>query len=393
MSGPGRVRLKRRRSELPPDTLIVEPSSKRVQPDGVPVNARYVRQKVSGSPPSSDVSHEERPAVGASSSRKKDQAQSGDQDTSKDDQLLGRKRTFHLKLPDTSDTGSKKRKSGDDGLATFIEKKRRREGVNNIQEAPDRTAYASDKELHAPERHKRPGRGSALPSTPEGFPKPAPSGDIHSKGSHKGLESLADDMHQFALDELRRDPNAPPVAKPKLSATRSRELHRQRVTAMNGHAKQEDMMELDEDGDYVYDTYVLASAAEKCGDVALPHLDSAAELGNVGYLVIEAANEALWEAYMDGNESSGESNSDEEDENAEDFYGADYPEDELASDDELDRGAYGYRANAGSDDEQWDADTGTWSDDEHDRMMNPFTRKTPLPTKYAKYLGDEDDSD
>ena len=38
---------------------------------------------------------------------------------------------------------------------------------------------------------------------------------------------------------------------------------------------------------------------------------------------------------------------------AEDYYGADYPSDELASDDEHDRGAYAYRARRGSNDEQY----------------------------------------
>lgn len=47
---------------------------------------------------------------------------------------------------------------------------------------------------------------------------------------------------------------------------------------------------------------------------------------------------------------------------AEGYYGADYPEDEVASDDEYGRGAYGYRQ-AGSDDEQWGSDDGAWSDD------------------------------
>lgn len=43
---------------------------------------------------------------------------------------------------------------------------------------------------------------------------------------------------------------------------------------------------------------------------------------------------------------------------AEDYYGADYPEDE---DDDNDVDAYRYRKNA-SDDEEWDVGDTTWSD-------------------------------
>jgi hypothetical protein len=81
---------------------------------------------------------------------------------------------------------------------------------------------------------------------------------------------------------------------------------------------------------------------------------------------------------------------------AEDYYGADYPSDELATDDEFDRGgaAYGYRARRGSNDEQYDLDNDddeiTWSDEEDMRMMNPFAKKesgsSRVERQFAKYL-------
>ena len=49
---------------------------------------------------------------------------------------------------------------------------------------------------------------------------------------------------------------------------------------------------------------------------------------------------------------------------AEDFYGNDYPEDEVHSDDEFDRGAYNYR-NSASDSEEFGDDEPSWSDDEN----------------------------
>ena len=48
---------------------------------------------------------------------------------------------------------------------------------------------------------------------------------------------------------------------------------------------------------------------------------------------------------------------------AEDFHGNDYPEDEVESEDEHGRGAYGYRHRA-SDDEQFENDDSMWSDEE-----------------------------
>lgn len=48
---------------------------------------------------------------------------------------------------------------------------------------------------------------------------------------------------------------------------------------------------------------------------------------------------------------------------AEDFYGNDYPEDEVDSDDEYGRGAYQYRSHA-SDEEEFDEDRHNWSNDE-----------------------------
>lgn len=48
---------------------------------------------------------------------------------------------------------------------------------------------------------------------------------------------------------------------------------------------------------------------------------------------------------------------------AEDYYGNDYPEDEVGSDDEYGRGAYTYRK-YGSDDEDFDQGARTSSDEE-----------------------------
>lgn len=57
---------------------------------------------------------------------------------------------------------------------------------------------------------------------------------------------------------------------------------------------------------------------------------------------------------------------------AEDYYGNDYPEDEVDSDDEFGKGAYNYRR-GGSDDEDYDGEDPAWSDDDAD-LQHPWKR-------------------
>ena len=135
--------------------------------------------------------------------------------------------------------------------------------------------------------------------------------------------------------------------------------------------------------DFVYDTYVrykgsvLADCLDSdlCSDKPFQN----AQLDKVGLLVIEKEDEEAWEEYAEHIESDKEWDTDYEDENglskltfhgltwlgdsrltaaAEDYYGNDYPEDELESDDEYDRDAYKYLKNA-SDDEECDENSDT----------------------------------
>ncbi|KAI9864141.1 MAG: hypothetical protein M1813_003458 [Trichoglossum hirsutum] len=112
----------------------------------------------------------------------------------------------------------------------------------------------------------------------------------------------------------------------------------------------------DDEDNYVYDTYVR----EHCS--IAPKLDPNSDGARVGVLVISPEDREEWEAFADDDgESDKDFNSDEEDENAESFYGNDYPEDELDPDDELGCAAYEqFRNRNASDDEEY----GIWSGDE-----------------------------
>jgi hypothetical protein len=169
---------------------------------------------------------------------------------------------------------------------------------------------------------------------------------------------------------------------PKLTGQRSRALHQQRASqssSTTSRATDPDDASMDDDGDYVYDTYVIAPTSGLAAAQVDAHDDG---LGSVGYLIITEDDQAVWETYLEDGDISEEDASDEDDENAEDWYGADYPDDELAVDDEFDRNAYGYRGHGASDDEEWDQHT--FSDDEYERQMNPWRKKTPQ--QFAKYF-------
>ena len=219
-------------------------------------------------------------------------------------------------------------------------------------------------------------------------------------------------MHQFALEELAKTPKPQIKTKPKLPPSRSRALHEQQQSPAfpqrngAGNKDQDDDTAMDSDSEYVYDTYVLAPVPQPSNSNPIS-ADIPMETPtptNIGYLIITEADAPLWETYMHDLEGSDSEPTDEDDENAEDYYGADYPSDELATDDEFDRGgaAYGYRARRGSNDEQYnlndadeDEDEITWSDEEDMRMMNPFAaagaRKervgpSRVERQFAKYL-------
>lgn len=119
---------------------------------------------------------------------------------------------------------------------------------------------------------------------------------------------------------------------------------------------------------------------------------------DVGYLILPTNDEEssyFWGAsaplHHNASSSDDEGDADDDDDsNAEDYYAADYPEDEIDADDEMGVGEWRYRNRGVSDDEDdfadvppaWgnngggEDDGGAWSDSsiEADRSMNPWRR-------------------
>ncbi|GAB7339751.1 hypothetical protein MBLNU457_6313t1 [Dothideomycetes sp. NU457] len=287
-------------------------------------------------------------------------------------------RRFELSTP------SRKRNAETAGLMpTFVEKKRR--GPSSLENTTRAELHDISDEVSTP--LKRPGtktlrQDQSKNVTPSKL-TPAPS-----------LE-LADAMHQFALEEVaqeeaehkrvaaKRTVEKPRVIiQPKGSVRRLKDRQPQSaslisLTSVTGINNSID--EMSDDEDYVYDIYV------KHADILMTEDTTDPVTHSIGILVITEEDEEIWESYIEGEEEE-KFDTDDEDENAEDYYGADYPEDEVASDDEYNQGAYGYR-HGGSDDEQWDSETGTYSDEE-DAMKNPW-KKAP----WLRATKDEDDED
>lgn len=160
--------------------------------------------------------------------------------------------------------------------------------------------------------------------------------------------------------------------KPKLPTKRYRDRHPEEAKKPASPPPTDpDAMDIDKD--YVYDTYIR--------DVTMSDADNQ-PTGTVGVIVITDEDEELWETYwQDGSDSSEGYYTDDEDENAEDYYGADYPEDEVDRDDEFDIDPYQYNH---GDEEEWDAENEVWSDDEAELAKYPWKREFLAARKAAE---------
>nr|POE58979.1 hypothetical protein CFP56_24249 [Quercus suber] len=334
MSGPERLRLKRKVGDRPPDQLIVEETTPKKRSFTNSEHQRYVLR--SDVEPLNSITTPQGPVVrsGAHS----------------DVENSGARRTFRLSRTGTGSLASrKKRRARNDGLVVTVEE--RAVGQNDRMDV-DSVRFGDD---HGPppsttQPLKRPGRGSAVRP-------PQQRGDIHVQSTQTSarngveqpnVQSIANNLHQFALEELAKTDKPKMTSMPHLTGSQSRDLHRQRTAMAQTQTTPVPAADVDvamEDegsgGAYVYDTYVLVPSSETAADeYASGH--------NVGYIVITDDDAETWEMYMEDETSDKDWDSADEDENAERYHGADYPEDELASDDEDGRGAYGYRNHAGN---------------------------------------------
>lgn len=356
-AGPQVVCIKRKRTEQAPDALLLERPGKRVISEFGGI--QYVRQKDTKD---DGVVHRGGAEGGSSRTESVDKAGSNGGNHGAAAGIKDR-RTFHLKHPVLVDHGHKRSKRKHDGVATFVERNAKRMSLRAI---PDFKDAIPSKEYAFPEAPlKRPGRRAAvnIPQSGKDFPTNAHNTQVDN--------AVANSLHEFAQQVVATESKPHLIAVPKLPPHRSRELHRQSALRnVTKNVDQDGDADMEDEADYVYDTYILAPSSSD-GAVQANAYDS---LGNVGYLVITEEDQDVWETYLEDEPSDKDWNSDEEDENAEDWYGADYPDEELASDDEFGRNEHSFRTRGAADDEEWDEDTGNFSDEEYDRQMHPWKK-------------------
>lgn len=233
----------------------------------------------------------------------------------------------------------------------------------------------SSTEPQTPPRRKRPGASEAEKKwrAQNWRPKPELLANGHTNENDTVLikdtvfQSMLEELDEAEVAAMAHSAATGPKFKPRANVVR---LKDRGATPDLDHTNDSMVVDSADEHDYVYDTYILQEAM----DIDL----STADPSNVGILVIAEEHKAIWETYLDEPESDEEQRSDDEDSNAEDHYGADYPEDELDFEDEHDIDAYRYRRNA-SDDEQYgygsDDDYAAHSDDEGaDADFHPFRR-------------------
>ncbi|QIX00839.1 hypothetical protein AMS68_006356 [Peltaster fructicola] len=351
MSAPEEVRLKRKRTEDPPQSLLL---TRDLYAGHLPLKrVRYVRKN------EASVQFASTSQDGSSNGKTYEQQ----------DEIMASKtgievpkepvnRTFHLKRPRTTNDdgrGSKRVRNDSDHVPTF-------------EEAPFRLPVGATNERSTttpqnPELHqvRRPGKGSAIGGQGKVLKN-------DKSKSNADIQALADSMHQFALDELAKIPKPSATTKPRMSPAQSKIRHDRNV-ASTTPSPVSDHMDID-NSEFVYDTYVLSDS--KFEDE---------HEGDVGLLIIHDDDEEYWQSLLENDEQ--EEEVDEDDENAEDYYAADYPEDELASDDEYDNNAYNFRRRANSDVEQWNHR----DSDDDEQEADPYSMQSSVVKHWEQELG------
>ncbi|OAA43078.1 Transcription factor Iwr1 [Metarhizium rileyi] len=287
--------------------------------------------------------------------------------------LLSKPRRFHVSKSMSAKSakqgaGSGLSKENRYGSAVFVESTRKKkvpksrrnpatvqlparleDQIQNMEQVPE--SVTERRQL------KRPGVANKYRTT--GFHDEAPSRtplpDSLLNRHNEDMDKIANDMNAWVLNELganlhsMEQDNRPLRFKPKSPAKRFHERHPELAPSQSpGTSTDATMSDLsDEEGDddeWVIEEYVRIPANSVALDVAP---------ADVGILVLEDEEESLlfFGSALDDDDEFGE---DDEDENAENYYTADYPEDEVDSDDEFGRDAYFYRHGNNSDEEEYD---------------------------------------
>ncbi|RDA92792.1 hypothetical protein CP533_0773 [Ophiocordyceps camponoti-saundersi (nom. inval.)] len=269
-------------------------------------------------------------------------------------------RRFHISRPVSSATkhpalraGVSKHPAGA-GPAVFVERgqKRVRRGKKPASSSNDGMDVDCGQEQAAPSEVKRRDLKPAGPANKAGHCSEGPRthaplpASLMNRDAHD-MDRIADDMNKWVLDEIganlksQEEERREPKFKPKAPAQRYHERHPEEKDLVMDDGSDGD--DGDDDSDWIMEEYVRIPANSVAVGV-LPW--------DIGVLVLDEEYEnTLFFGSLDDDEEEAE---DDENENAENHYTADYPEDEVESDDEYNIRPYGYRNLGASDDEEFD---------------------------------------
>jgi hypothetical protein len=196
-----------------------------------------------------------------------------------------------------------------------------------------------------------------------------------------GLNLAESEATKPGIKKPATTPRKPTKFKPKVPARRYAERHPDQVVDTAAEMDIDEVYTddyMDEDGDYIIDTYIRIPAES---------LESLEAQKNVGLLILDSQPD-IDEFYRDDDASDEEEDGEDEDENAENHYTADYPDEEVDSDDEYGRNAYNYRTHNASDLEEFDENDAVWSDDENEATKYPWMKRD-----VGRGVGIHDDDD
>ncbi|KAL1844058.1 hypothetical protein VTJ49DRAFT_5809 [Mycothermus thermophilus] len=246
--------------------------------------------------------------------------------------------------------------------------------TTTTEEKESHAATASSQQppsASSPRKFKRPGTRTTSKTKPE-----LPPSMRQPPENTSNMDELARIMDDWTLSEIAKNlgrideqsttskfsPAKPSRFKPKAPAKRYFERHPpptqpQPVPQVNRRASIMDVdtvpelapaesTDEDSDGDYILEVYERVPA-ERLQDQAVP-------AHKVGLLVFDTEPDMVEFFYGNQSESEDEFPEDEDDENAENYYAADYPDEDLDWDDEFNRNPYHYTNQNDSDMEEFD---------------------------------------
>ncbi|CCU81649.1 unnamed protein product [Blumeria hordei] len=372
---PGEIKIKRKRTDEPVELLhIQEHIGKKQKRTSDFVFFRQSNPIVSPSPRTTQFNHGHSEAGSRSKSTHElleIQTSNGSGSCDAKTNLLNLPRRFHIYHPEppsqpvgTLLATNRKRKAE----TIFVERKPTTQNIVSVPTADISQATTAPPFSSAlPDPQKRPGLAIRSSKLSTHVSSPAPLRNVRLPSGNTmpwdvTSSELAAEMQAYTLDEIgknispsesdhRWDKSHPhPVLatplkekqlsrfKPKAPALRYRE--RKPKCAEIENTLETDRViqyiepDIDKDGDWVVETYLRVP-------IEAIQPNEIENTANYGFLVLDSQAE-IEEFYHDDTDSDEEDEEDDEDENAEDHYTADYPDEEVASDDEFNCNAYHY---------------------------------------------------